>query len=103
MSACVKFINSANLLAVSKTVSMHKHYFFMMASEDGPSQQLSANDPNFGVVVLEWFHEEDLSDADVQLHCNEPILISDHDTNSELSETYDSEGYIVESSPDEDN
>jgi hypothetical protein len=47
-------------------------------------------DTNF--TVQEWFDKEDLSD-DVELNCNEPILTSDHDTNSELSEANDSEGY----------
>jgi hypothetical protein len=64
-----------------------------MVSEDGPSCKLSANGPNFVEAVQEWFDEEDFSDADAELNWNEPILISDHDKNSELYKTNISEGY----------
>jgi hypothetical protein len=55
---------------------------------------VSANDPNFVQAVEEWFYEEHLSDVD--LNHNEPILISHHGTNSELSETHESEDYTGE-------
>jgi hypothetical protein len=54
---------------------------------------VSANDPNFVETVQEWFDEDDLSDVDVELNCNESILKSDHDTNSELYETDDIKEY----------
>lgn len=71
---------------------------FHMACEGGPSQWVSANGPNFVVTVQEWFVEEDISDTDVEVSCNEQILTSDHDAKPELSETVESEGYSTESS-----
>jgi hypothetical protein len=41
--------------------------------------------------VQEWSDEEYFSYVDAELNCNEPILTSDHDKNSELSETDESE------------
>jgi hypothetical protein len=44
------------------------------------------------------------SDADVKVNCNEPVLTSDHDTNSELSKIDKSGSYSTESSsPDKGN
>jgi hypothetical protein len=62
-----------------------------------------SDDPNFVKTVQELF-DEDLSYVDAELNCNEPILASDHDKNSELSETDESEVYTGKSSsPNEDN
>jgi hypothetical protein len=63
-----------------------------------------ANDQNFVETVQEWFDEEDLSAVDAEVNSNEPILTSYQDTNSELSKSDDTKGYIEESSlSDEDN
>jgi hypothetical protein len=65
---------------------------------------VSSNDPNFVQIVQEWFDEEDLSCVDAELNCNEPISTSNHDKNTELSETDKSEVYNRKSSStNEDN
>jgi hypothetical protein len=54
--------------------------------------------------VQEWFDEGDLSYVNAELHCNEPILTSDHDEYPELSETDENEVYTGKSSlPNEEN
>lgn len=93
----MKFSSSVNLLTVSKIANILKHYFFrwrVKTDRHDSCQQMT----KIAEEEQECLGEKDFSDLYVKLNCNKPTVISDNDTNCELSEADNSKGYNGESS-----